>query len=127
MVYWCKQTNDTPEANLSKGKKWSVIYPNIFETYVNFGNKLSKKNSPEYPFNSRKTWLNHLKDNQEDSFPVGTNWFYDKKNKFYGTFIFDDFLFETKKKKEIIESIHYKKNKKYEFFVDFWLSFIKEI
>jgi hypothetical protein len=102
MVFWNKQTIEKPEASLSAGRRGTLTYPELNQSFFND----RKSNVDRFPSGSRKKWLNNIRDKPGDYWPIGDGWSYENKHKVYGTFLSDDFFLETNNRYLILENIN---------------------
>ena len=119
LVFWNKQTIEKPEASLSAGRRGTLTYPEIAQSFLNPGRKFWDK----FPWGSRQNWLDSIRDKPGDYWPIGDGWSYENKEKVYGTFLSDDFFLGTNNRFRIIENIDSSIPFKFGVFINIWKNY----
>lgn len=119
LVFWNKQTIEKPEASLSAGRRGTLTYPEITQSFLS----PNRKHWQKYPWGSRKNWLESIRDKPGDYWPIGDGWSYENKEKIYGTFLSDDFFLDTNNRFRIIENIDNSIPFKFGVFMNIWKNY----
>lgn len=105
-MFWCRQTVERPEASLSAGRRGTLTPPEL--------RSLGPRGQ------DRRQWLQRLGTHPAEAWSTGRGWGFENRAGVYGSFLFDDFVFEREHRTNVLEAIDDGYERRRALFLDVW-------